>query len=113
MEYGRKHNIPVKGGTETRPYSIDDHLWGRSSEGRWIEDIANAPEDDVFDLVTRPEDAPDEAQVVTLGFEQGVPVSLDGERLGLVELIDRCAEIGCRHGVGIVDHIEDRIVGLK
>jgi len=113
IAYAREHNIPVKGGLETPPYSIDDNLWGRSSEGRWIEDIANAPEDDVFDLVTRPEDAPDEPQIVTIGFDQGVPVSLDGERLELVELIDRCAEIGCKHGVGIVDHIEDRIVGLK
>src|SRR4051794_8417407 len=113
IEYARKHNIPVKGGTETPPYSIDDNLWGRSSEGRWIEDIGNAPEDDVFDLVTRPEDAPDEPQVVTIGFERGVPVSVDGEQLGLVELIERCAKIGIRHGVGIVDHVEDRIVGLK
>jgi argininosuccinate synthase len=113
IAYAREHGIPVKGGTETPPYSIDDNLWGRSSEGRWIEDIANAPEDDVFDLVTRPEEAPDEPQTVTVGFEGGVPVSLDGERLGLVELIDRAAEIGCRHGVGIVDHVEDRIVGLK
>jgi argininosuccinate synthase len=113
IAYARKHKSPVKGGVETPPYSIDDNLWGRSSEGRWIEDIANAPEDDVFDLVTRPEDAPDEAQILTVGFERGVPVSLDGERLGLVELIERAAEIGCRHGVGIVDHIEDRIVGLK
>ncbi len=113
IEYAREHGIPVKGGTETPPYSIDDNLWGRSSEGRWIEDISQAPEDDVFDLVTRPEDAPDEPQTVVVGFEAGVPVSLDGERLGIVELIDRAAEIGCRHGVGIVDHIEDRIVGLK
>jgi argininosuccinate synthase len=113
IAYAREHGIPVKGGTETPPYSIDDNLWGRSSEGRWIEDIGRAPEDDVFDLVTRPEDAPDEPQVVTIGFEAGVPVTLDGERLGLVELIERTAEIGCRHGVGIVDHVEDRIVGLK
>ena len=67
----------------------------------------------MFQLVTRPEEAPDEAQVVTVEFEAGVPVALDGERLGLVELIERAAEIGMRHGVGIVDHIEDRIVGLK
>jgi argininosuccinate synthase len=113
IEYARANGIPIKGGAEQTPYSIDDNLWGRSSEGRWIEDIGKAPEDDVFDLVTRPEDAPDEPQVVTIGFERGVPVSLDGERLGLVELIDRVAEIGCRHGVGIVDHVEDRIVGLK
>src|SRR5213596_893448 len=113
IKYARKHNIPVKGGVETPPYSIDDNLWGRSSEGRWIEDIHHAPEDDVFQLVTRPEDAPDEAEVVTLGFEAGVPVSVNGERLGLVELIDRVAALGIKHGVGIVDHVEDRIVGLK
>jgi argininosuccinate synthase len=113
IAYAREHGIPVKGGTEKPPYSIDDNLWGRSSEGNWIEDLARAPEDDVFQLVTRPEEAPDEAQTVTVGFEAGVPVSLDGERLGLVELLERAAEIGCRHGVGILDHIEDRIVGLK
>jgi argininosuccinate synthase len=113
IEYARRNGIPVKGGTESAPYSIDDNLWGRSSEGRWIEELDHAPEDDVFGLVTRPEEAPDEAQIVHVGFEEGVPVALDGERLGLVELLERAAEIGCRHGVGIVDHIEDRIVGLK
>jgi argininosuccinate synthase len=113
VAYAREHGIPVRGGSETAPYSIDDNLWGRSSEGKWIEELDHAPEDDVFDLVTRPEDAPDEAQVVTIGFERGIPVALDGERLELVELLERVAEIGARHGVGIVDHIEDRIVGLK
>jgi len=113
IAYAREHGIPVKGGTEVAPYSIDDNLWGRSSEGRWIEDLDHAPEDDVFQLVTRPEEAPDEAEVVEVEFEAGVPVALDGERLGLVELLERAAEIGCRHGIGIVDHIEDRIVGLK
>jgi argininosuccinate synthase len=113
VAYAREHGIPVKGGTEAAPYSIDDNLWGRSSEGRWIEELDHAPDDDVFQLVTRPEQAPDEAEVVTVGFEAGVPVSLDGERLGLVELIERAGEIGARHGIGIVDHIEDRIVGLK
>jgi argininosuccinate synthase len=67
----------------------------------------------VFQLVTRPEDAPDEPGYVAVGFERGVPVSLDGERLGPVDLIERAGEIGARHGAGIVDHIEDRIVGLK
>jgi argininosuccinate synthase len=113
IAYARENGIPVKGGTEVAPYSIDDNLWGRSSEGRWIEDLARAPEDDVFQLVTRPEEAPDEPETVTVGFEQGLPVSLNGERLDLVELLEKAAEIGCRHGVGIVDHIEDRIVGLK
>ncbi len=118
IAYAREHGIPIKTspgqGTESgAPYSIDDNLWGRSSEGRWIEDLEHAPEDDVFQLVTRPEQAPDEPQTVSLDFERGVPVALDGERMSLVELIERCAEIGARHGVGIVDHIEDRIVGLK
>jgi argininosuccinate synthase len=113
IAYAREHGIPVKGGTEVAPYSIDDNLWGRSSEGRWIEDLDHAPEDDVFQLVTRPEEAPDEAETVTVEFEAGIPVALNGERLGLVDLLERAAEIGCRHGVGIVDHIEDRIVGLK
>jgi argininosuccinate synthase len=113
IAYAREHGIPVKGGTESPPYSIDDNLWGRSSEGGPIEDLAEPPHDDVFQLVTRPEEAPDEPEDVVVGFERGVPVSLDGERLGLVELLERAGEIGCRHGVGIVDHIEDRIVGLK
>src|SRR5947209_2356514 len=113
VRYAREHGIPVKGGTESAPYSIDDNLWGRSSEGRWIEQLAHAPEDDVFTLVTRPEEAPDEPEVVTVSFEAGVPVALNGERLELVPLLERAAAIGARHGVGIVDQIEDRIVGLK
>jgi argininosuccinate synthase len=102
IAYAREHGIPVKGGTEVAPYSIDDNLWGRSSEGRWIEDLAHAPEDDVFQLET-----------LELSFESGVPVALNGERLELVVLIERTAEIAARHGVGIIDHIEDRVVGLK
>ena len=113
IAYAREHGIPVKGGTEAPPYSIDDNLWGRSSEGGPIEDLDEAPRDDVFDLVTRPEDAPDEPQMLKVGFEGGRPVSLDDERLDLVALLERAGEIGARHGLGIVDHIEDRIVGLK
>ncbi len=113
IAYAREHGIPLKGGTEVAPYSIDDNLWGRSSEGRWIEDLAHAPEDDVFQLVTRPEEAPDEPETLTVEFEAGIPIALNGERLGLVELLEAAAEVGARHGVGIVDHVEDRIVGLK
>ncbi len=113
IAYAREHGIPIKGGAETTPYSIDDNLWGRSSEGRWIEDLAHAPEDDVFQLVTRPEEAPDQPQTVEVEFKRGVPVALDGERMAPVQLIERAAEIAARHGVGIIDHIEDRIVGLK
>src|SRR5918999_4485430 len=113
IAYAREHGIPVKGGTEAPPYSIDDNLWGRSSEGGPIEDLEEPPHDDAFQLVTRPEEAPDESEDVTVAFESGRPVAIDGERLDLVELIERAAEIGAVHGAGIVDHVEDRIVGLK
>ncbi len=83
------------------------------SEGRWIEDLETAPQDDVFQLVTRPELAPDEAETIEIEFDKGIPVALNGERLALVALLEKVAEAGIRHGVGIVDHIEDRIVGLK
>ena len=113
IQYARDHGIPIKGGTEAPPYSIDDNIWGRSSEGRVIEDLSEPARRDVFQLITPPEEAPDSPEEVSVGFEAGVPVSLNGDRLGLVELIERAAEIGCRNGVGFVDHIEDRIVGLK
>ena len=113
VAYAREHGIPISGGTEAPPYSIDDNLWGRSSEGGAIEDLDQAPPDDVFQLVTRPELAPDEPELIKIGFEAGEPVSIDGERLELVELLLRAADAGRRHGVGIVDHIEDRVVGLK
>src|ERR1700755_1734285 len=113
VAYAREHGIPVKGGTEVAPYSIDDNLWGRSSEGRWIEDLDHAPDDDVFQLVTRPEEAPDEAAVVGVGCERALPISLTGPPRGLVELTDPPADPAARHGVGIVDQLEDRIVGLK
>ncbi|MBV8941465.1 MAG: argininosuccinate synthase, partial [Solirubrobacterales bacterium] len=113
IAYARERGIMVKGGTEAVPYSVDDNLWGRSSEGRWIEDLAHPPEEDVFQLVTPPERAPDRGEVVTVGFDGGVPVAIRDEPLELVELLERAAAIGARHGVGIVDHMEDRIIGLK
>jgi argininosuccinate synthase len=118
IAYAREHGIPIKTlptqpGTEAAPYSIDDNLWGRSSEGRWIEDLDHAPEDDVFQLVTRPEQAPDQPETVELTFAAGLPVALNGEPMGLVALIEAAADVAARHGVGIIDHIEDRIVGLK
>src|SRR6187397_778160 len=85
IAYAREQGIPVKGGAEAAPYSIDDNLWGRSSEGRWIEDLGHAPEDDVFQLVTRPEEAPDEAETVSVAFEAVTQVALNGKRLGIVE----------------------------
>jgi argininosuccinate synthase len=113
IAYAREHGIPIKGGTEAPPYSVDDNIWGRSSEGGPIEDLSQGLREDVLELVTPPEKAPDSAESVTIEFEHGCPVALDGERVGLVELIERAGELAGRNGIGIVDHIEDRIVGLK
>ena len=113
IAYAREHGIPIAGGTEAPPYSIDDNLWGRSSEGGSIEDLEEPPAEDALRLVARPEDAPDEPELIRVSFERGCPVAIDGVRLGLVELLGRAADVGRRHGVGIVDHVEDRIVGLK
>ena len=103
IAYAREHRIPVTGGTEKPPYSIDDNLWGRSSEGGAIEDLESPPPDDVFQLVTPPEQAPDEAETMTIGFERGCPVSIDGERLGLPHVsggtqttLFTCACVRCR-----------------
>ena len=112
IAYAHEHGIPVSSSVE-RPYSIDDNLWGRSSEGGVIEDPANPVPDDVFELVTPPWRAPDTPEEIVVGFRDGLPVSLGGEELPLVELIRRAAEAGCRNGVGILDNVEDRVVGLK
>jgi argininosuccinate synthase len=112
IAYAKEHGIPVTSTVE-RPYSIDDNLWGRSSEGGIIEDLSQAAPDDVFELVTPPWNAPDRVEEIVLGFRDGLPVSLDGVEMPLVDLIPAVAEIACRNGVGIVDHIEDRVIGLK
>ena len=112
IAYAKEHGIPVPSTTE-RPYSIDDNLWGRSSEGGIIEDLDSAVPEDVFELVTPPRLAPDRPEEVAIGFRKGLPVTLDGKELPLVELIERVGEMGARNGVGILDHIEDRVVGLK
>ena len=112
IAYAHEHGIPVSSSVE-RPYSIDDNLWGRSSEGGVIEDLTQAVPDDVFQLITPPTKAPDRTEDVVLGFRDGLPTSLNGEEMALVDLIPAVAEIACRNGVGIMDHIEDRVVGLK
>ena len=114
IEYAREHGIPIKGGAEQTPYSIDDNLWGRSSEGTL--DRGARPRARRRRLPARHAaraGARRAADRRRSASSAACPVALDGERLGIVELLERVAEIGCRHGVGIVDHIEDRIVGLK
>ena len=114
IAYAREHGIPVKGGTEAAPYSIDDNLWGRSSEGKWIEDLSHAPDDDVFQLVTRPGARARRGRRSSRSRSRRAcrwRSTASGSASSSCSSAPRRS--ACRHGVGIVDHIEDRIVGLK
>jgi argininosuccinate synthase len=112
IEYAREHGIPVPV-TRESPYSVDANLWGRSIEAGPLEDPDHEPTSDVFELTAAPEEAPDEPLYVEIGFEEGLPTTLEGEELALVELIVRLNELAGEHSVGRVDMIEDRLVGIK
>jgi argininosuccinate synthase len=112
IEYAREHGIPVPV-TRESPYSVDANLWGRSIEAGPLEDPDHEPTEDVFERTVTPEEAPDESRYVEIGFEGGLPTSLDGEELPLVELIAELNGIAGAQGVGRVDMIEDRLVGIK
>jgi len=115
IAYAEKHNIPLKINRETN-YSKDKNLWHLSHEGLDLEDPANEPpygKAGFLEMGVRPEDAPDQATYVTVGFEKGIPVRLDGEKLDGVTLIERLNEIGGANGVGIDDLVENRLVGMK
>jgi argininosuccinate synthase len=112
IDYAREHGIEVPV-TRKSSYSIDANIWGRSIEGGAIEDPGNAPPDDVWKWTADPEDCPAGGAEVAIGFEQGLPVSLDGERLPLHELVVRLNELGGGHGVGRIDSMENRLVGIK
>ncbi|MFD0896434.1 argininosuccinate synthase [Loigolactobacillus binensis] len=112
INYAKEHDIPVpiKLGS---PYSIDQNLWGRANEAGVLEDPWVTPPADAYDLTNAIEDTPDEADKVEIEFKQGVPVALNGEKLGLVDLIAKLDKIAGKHGIGRIDHIENRLVGIK
>ncbi len=112
MEYAAEHGIPVPVVKE-KPYSIDENCWSRSIEGGRLEDPAFHPPNDIYAWTVAPADAPDTPEEITIGFEEGIPVSLNGEKLSGYELIKKLNEIAGRNGVGRNDMIEDRILGLK
>jgi len=112
LEYAASRNIPVAA-TAKKIYSRDRNLWHISHEGGVLEDPNQAPPKDLFIMTTDPEDAPDEAEVVTIGFEGGTPVTVNGEKLDPVQLILTLNAIGGRHGVGRADIVEDRLIGMK
>ena len=103
-------DIPI---TKESPYSIDVNLWGRSCETGVLEDPWTTPPADAYEWTVPPSAAPDVPTELTVGFEGGVPVSLDGETLGPVELVQRVHDLGGKHGIGRIDHVEDRLVGIK
>jgi argininosuccinate synthase len=112
IEYAREHGIPVPV-TRESPYSVDANLWGRSVEAGPLEDPDHEPTEDVFELTVAPEEAPEEPRYVEIGFTEGLPTSLDNEELPPVELIAELNAIAGAHGVGRIDMIEDRLVGIK
>jgi argininosuccinate synthase len=112
LAYAAERNIPVAASI-TKIYSRDANLWHLSHEGGILEDPAATPPKDLFVLTTDPMDAPDQPERVTIGFVGGTPVSVNGEELDPVSLIATLNAIGARHGVGRIDLVEDRLVGMK
>ena len=112
IEYAHEHNIPINV-TKKSPYSIDENLYGRSIETGPLEDPWTEPPADVWAMTKSPQEAPNEPAYVEIGFEKGLPVSLDGGLVGPVALITRLNELAGAHGVGRIDVIEDRLVGIK
>jgi argininosuccinate synthase len=111
IEYAREHGIDVPV-TKEKPWSIDENIWSRSIEGGKLEDPYFEPPEEIYGWTKKP-DANKTAKIIEIGFEKGVPVSLDGQELDGVELITRLNRIGGEHGVGRTDMVEDRVLGLK
>jgi argininosuccinate synthase len=111
IEYARKHNIPIS--KAAKKYSIDQNLWGRSIESGPLENPWTSPEEDGWEWTVSAEDAPDKPTILEIAFKDGVPVALDGAKTPPVELIRRVGKIAGDNGVGRIDHMEDRIVGIK
>ena len=112
MEYAKKHGIPVEVTTKS-PYSTDENLWGRSIECGVLEDPWAEPPEDAFQWTCSVAEAPDEPEYIKVDFEKGIPVALDGRGMGGVELIKELNEKAGRHGIGRIDHVENRLVGIK
>ncbi len=112
LTYAEKHGIPVTA-TKAKPYSMDRNAMHISYEGGILEDPWRAPTDDMFIWTKSPQDAPDQPVEVLIAFEKGIPISIDGERLGPFALLDRLNKLAGAHGVGRVDLVENRYVGMK
>ncbi len=112
MEWAMEHDVPVPT-TKKKPYSIDDNLWGRAIECGVLEDTWNTPPSDIWTMTANLEDCPAEPETVIIGFENGLPVSINGEKKALLDIIIEANEIAGSNGFGRIDMIEDRVVGIK
>ena len=112
IEYAHAHNIPIPVSKDS-PYSIDENLWGRSNECGVLEDPWNEPPEDAFAWTKSIKEAPNEPVYLEIGFDKGIPVSLNGEKLDGVTLVQRIHNLAGQHGVGRIDHVENRLVGIK
>ncbi|MDO5119867.1 MAG: argininosuccinate synthase [Coriobacteriales bacterium] len=112
MEWAKAHDVPVPT-TKKKPYSIDDNLWGRAIECGVLEDTWNTPPSDIWTMTANPEDCPAEPETVIIGFEGGIPCSVNGAKMSLLDVILKANEIAGRNGYGRIDMIEDRVVGIK
>lgn len=111
IAYAQKHNIPVA--TSNKTYSMDRNIWHLSHEGSDLENPWNAPKDEMYLVSKAPEQAPDKATYVTVDFEKGLPVAVDGVKMDAVALLTKLNELGAANGVGITDIVENRLVGMK
>ena len=112
IEYAQVHNIPIPI-TRSSPYSIDANLWGRAIECGILEDTWNEPPEDIFTWTKSPEKTPAQPAYLEIGFDRGIPVSLNGQKLEPVTLIQSIHDLAGQHGVGRIDHVENRLVGIK
>jgi argininosuccinate synthase len=112
IEFAKKHNIPVKASIE-KPYSIDENIFGIAIECGVLEDPKNAPPEEAYQITTDPQKAPDFAEVVEISFKNGIPVAVNGKVLSPVKILEELNTIGAKHGVGRLDLIENRVVGIK
>ncbi len=112
IDYAKKHKIPVPV-TKAKPWSVDENIWSRSIEGGKLEDPGYIPPEDIYGWTRDPVKAPDKPEIVSVSFEKGVPVSLNGKKMDGVALIQSLQKIAGKHGVGRTDMMEDRVLGLK
>jgi len=112
IEFAKKNGIPIPVDVD-KPYSVDQNLWGRSIECGVLEHPDVEPPEEIYEWTVSPEKAPDKPEYVTIRFEDGVPIALNGKEIGPVGLIEALNDVAGKHGVGRIDHIEDRLVGIK